>query len=329
MAERNAPQAPPPIGRERRLDELPVLGIFEQAVPTEKILPSRYRGTRTRCWIRSGSDRTIPDRMRRGRRPLSSGHPFAQVEVVFDLRAIVPLFCLVGVVVPNRGKHGHAVDHIAIGLEVGEEPVVVFVSAAANRNAQQPRAGVDVVAGGEDQRGRPACRSCGESRLPPSAVCASASPSSRRRRSRPSPRSSRRRRRAQWDRGSCRTGCRSCRPPGRARCPARTSPSARRPPTLRSSRTLCRCIRCRASGRAPSNDSRPRSSPRGKDTRLVVDLDPRRPIGRRQRADGILARRVDVLQILVVDDLPLAAARGAEVERAPGHQCRLVGDGGR
>ena len=36
----------------------------------------------------------------------------------------------------------------------------------------------------------------------------------------------------------------------------------------------------------------------------VVHLYTRRPVRSRLRADGIFARRVDVLQIVIIDDLP-------------------------
>ena len=59
----------------------------------------------------------------------------------------------------------------------------------------------------------------------------------------------------------------------------------------------------------------------------VLHLDARRPIRRRARADGILARRVDVPEVVVVHELGRAMAGDAEIERAPGDERRLVGDG--
>ena len=59
----------------------------------------------------------------------------------------------------------------------------------------------------------------------------------------------------------------------------------------------------------------------------VTHLDERRPVRRRARADRILARRVDVLQVLVVDELGRAPAGHAEIERTPGDERGLVGDG--
>ena len=48
------------------------------------------------------------------------------------------------------GHTGHAVDDVAVRLEVREEPVVVFV--AGVRGPQQERSGrVDVVAGRQDE----------------------------------------------------------------------------------------------------------------------------------------------------------------------------------
>ena len=59
-------------------------------------------------------------------------------------------------------------------------------------------------------------------------------------------------------------------------------------------------------------------------TASVVHLDPRGAVRRRLRADGVLARRVHELQIVVVDDLPLPFRVRAKVEGAPRNQCGLV-----
>src|SRR5687767_1757616 len=50
------------------------------------------------------------------------------VKVVLDLRAVVAVFGLRGVVIADRGIHRHTVYDIAVRLEVGKEPVVIFVA---------------------------------------------------------------------------------------------------------------------------------------------------------------------------------------------------------
>jgi len=54
-------------------------------------------------------------------------------------------------VVANRRVDRHAIHDVAIGLEVGKEPVIVFVARAADGQSKNAAAGVDVVAGRQDQ----------------------------------------------------------------------------------------------------------------------------------------------------------------------------------
>src|SRR5687767_1928478 len=51
-----------------------------------------------------------------------------------------------------------------------------------------------------------------------------------------------------------------------------------------------------------------------------VDVDARGPVRRRPRTDAVAPWRMHVTQIAVVHELPRTAARGSEVERAPGDQ---------
>ena len=52
----------------------------------------------------------------------------------------------------------------------------------------------------------------------------------------------------------------------------------------------------------------------------VEDVDLRPAVGRRAHADAVAARRMDVREIAIVDELPMAAAADAEVKRAPRDQ---------
>jgi len=53
--------------------------------------------------------------------------------------------------VANRGIHTHAIDHVAIGLEVGEEPIVILVARVAHRDAEKLLACVNIVSRGQDE----------------------------------------------------------------------------------------------------------------------------------------------------------------------------------
>src|SRR5918995_893252 len=75
----------------------------------------------------------------------------AQVKVVFDLCAIVALLGLIRIVIADRRIHRNAVDDVAIRLEVREEPVIVFVAGVPRDQTEDAAAGVDVVAGREQQ----------------------------------------------------------------------------------------------------------------------------------------------------------------------------------
>ncbi len=60
------------------------------------------------------------------------------------------LLGLARVVVADRRADRNAIEHVAIGLEISEEPVVVLVAGVAGPQQKAAR-GVDVVAGREDQ----------------------------------------------------------------------------------------------------------------------------------------------------------------------------------
>ena len=79
-----------------------------------------------------------------------AGEPLAQVHVVHDLVAIVVLLGLLRVVVADRRADRNPIQHVAIRLEVGEEPVVVFVARVPGPQ-QEALLRVDVVAGGDDE----------------------------------------------------------------------------------------------------------------------------------------------------------------------------------
>ena len=53
--------------------------------------------------------------------------------------------------VANRGIHTHAIDHAAIGLELGEEPIVILVARVAHWDAEKLLACVNVVSRGQDE----------------------------------------------------------------------------------------------------------------------------------------------------------------------------------
>jgi hypothetical protein len=69
-----------------------------------------------------------------------------QVEVVINLLAIKALFVIVLVMIADSGKNRYAVDDVAKGLKVSEEPIIVLIAAGADRDSKQGF-GVDVVAG--------------------------------------------------------------------------------------------------------------------------------------------------------------------------------------
>src|SRR5262245_7701829 len=74
----------------------------------------------------------------------------AQVKVVVNLLTINALFVFGVIVIPNGREDRYTVDDIAVGLEVGEEPIIVLIAAGAYRDAQKSL-GVDVVAGSQDE----------------------------------------------------------------------------------------------------------------------------------------------------------------------------------
>ena len=76
---------------------------------------------------------------RRAAGGLFAGHSLAQVEIVFDLAAIVVVLALVRVVVADGRIDADAVDDVSIRLEEREEPVVVFVAAAADGDEPEQR----------------------------------------------------------------------------------------------------------------------------------------------------------------------------------------------
>ena len=254
-------------------------------------------------------------------RLFASRQPLSQIEVVLDLRAVVVLFRLVRVVVPDRREHRHAIDDVAIGLKVGEEPVIVFVAGSADRDAEQPYACIDVVAGREDEphvgRIDGFAQGVRDFLLPPGrrvTLHADAEVAHHRKRQRRG-----------WQRG-IRIGAEPVviavsrlderlvlrRPvPSLAHCPLfvlyehfvgvlGVGLQSRQPTVIRD---------------FGLRDADERAG-------CVVHLDTRRPVRSRLRADGILAGRVDVLQIVIVDDLRLAAAGCPEIKRAPCHHAR-------
>ena len=104
------------------------------------------RCTRTRRRRRSGIDRTTPARARLGLTTSSPANRSRQKEVVHDLIAIVVVLGLAAVVIADARIHRHPIDHVAIRLEVREEPIVVFVAGLADRDPEEAPSRVDVVA---------------------------------------------------------------------------------------------------------------------------------------------------------------------------------------
>ena len=132
MAERNAPaHAARRRGRKRPLHELPVLRIFEQPAAPEEFLLRRVEADELDVGRRRGTGRTARDRPRRGRRPplrRAARAGRSCPSPARDRRA--PRSRRVSWL-PIDGHTRHPVEHVAIGLEVGEEPVVVFVAGVA------------------------------------------------------------------------------------------------------------------------------------------------------------------------------------------------------
>ena len=93
----------------------------------------------------------MPGLERRAARGLLAGDPLADIEVVFDLATVVVVFGFAGVVITDRRIDADPVEDVPVGLKVREEPVVVFFPSPADRNAEELLAGIDVVAGRQDE----------------------------------------------------------------------------------------------------------------------------------------------------------------------------------
>jgi hypothetical protein len=66
------------------------------------------------------------------------------------LLAIVAVLRLRSVVVADARVHRNPIEHVAVRLKEREEPVIIFVTGGANRNAEDAVPGVDVVASRDD-----------------------------------------------------------------------------------------------------------------------------------------------------------------------------------
>ena len=131
------------IRAKRRLDKILMARMVEQPFGEEMLFGGIEADELDRRPIAKAVEQAGPDRRTAG--GLLAGYSLAQVEIVFDLAAIVILLALVGIVVADRRIDADAIDDVSIRLEEREEPVVVFVSAAAARDETEQRLRVDIV----------------------------------------------------------------------------------------------------------------------------------------------------------------------------------------
>jgi hypothetical protein len=112
VREGDTPGDPVAPVRKRGLHELPVLRVLEEPFPSKEVL---LGGVDTDeldvCPVskpveQSGAERRPPG-------GLLAENALAKIEIVFDLGPIVALFRLRGIVVANRGIHGHLMDNVA------------------------------------------------------------------------------------------------------------------------------------------------------------------------------------------------------------------------
>ena len=134
---------------------------------------------------------------------------------------------------------------------------------------------------------------------------------------------------ARRDRDGCESDCRSAARLDQRLVLRRPVPALAARPLLPFHEHFVGVFGVRRAARRPSSGSRLRSwrtatvAPAA-----VVDLDARRPVGRRLRADRVFPRRMHVFQVVVVDDLPVPLRVGTEIEGTPGDERGFVTDGG-
>ena len=248
-----------------------------------------------------------------------------QVEVVLDLRAIVVLLGFIRVVIADRWIHRDAVDDVAIRLEEREEPVVVFIAGAADRDAEHTHARVDVVAGGEHEADvvgiDHVAQRVGDLLLAavrpvvPDADAEIADHREGQLRGR---------------HGGIGIGAKAVvvlRAGLHQRLVLRRPvPALAAGPLLPFYEHLVGVFGIGLKTREPAMVGDLGLRARHRRTGRVVDLDHGRTVGRRLRANRVLSRRMHIFQVVVVDDLPFPPGVGTEIEGTPSDERGFVAD---